>query len=59
MGEKMREITKELAVTDVVSMIPGFHKLMCHLIDGKSPEFLEGFFEGMIVMKKIELGEDI
>lgn len=48
-----------LSVDAMISMLPGFHKLMHHLIEGKSPEFLEGFFEGMMTMKKIDIGEDI
>lgn len=44
------------AIEAVESMMPGFQKMMDLLVEGKSPEFLEGFFEGMVVMKKIELG---
>ena len=44
------------AIAAIESMMPGFQKIMILLAEGKSPEFLEGFFEGMIFMKKIELG---
>ena len=59
--EKMKEEQhkERIAIEEVESMMSGFQKIMNLLVDGKSPEFLEGFFEGMIVMKKIELGNDI
>jgi len=51
--EKNEEI---VAIEAIESMIPGFGKLMKYMVKGKTVVYLEGFFEGMITMKKIELG---
>lgn len=48
----------EIEITE--SMMPGFRKLLKILVKGKKDvSYVEGFFDGMITMKKIEMRIDI
>ncbi len=54
--EKNMELLK---IEAIEAMMPGFHKLSKLLIkEKKDAVYLEGFFDGMLTMKKIELGMD-
>ena len=56
----MSKYIEIVGIKAIESMMPGFHKLLKIFIKGKKDvSYLEGFFDGMITMKKIDLGIDV